>query len=83
MATKTTLKNKGFKSLDAGKMKVTPGPSGKMQTFKPVGTQKPGVSSREAAGGGKSNTGVPAGPSGKMHTFDGVRKQKSGITSVK
>jgi hypothetical protein len=82
MATKTTLKNKGFKSLDAGKMKVTAGGSGKMTSFKPVGDQKPGVTGVTGSGGSKSVQAASTGPGSKMHKFTGVKPQKSGRTSV-
>ena len=59
--------------------KIQAGPSGKMQKFKGVGTQKPGGSSVNASdGGGKFAKG---GPSGKMHGFSGVKAQKSGRSS--
>jgi hypothetical protein len=37
-------------SKSASKNKIQAGPKGKMQTFKPVGSQKPGVSSVSMSG---------------------------------
>jgi len=78
----SALKNKGFKSLDAGKYKIQPGGSGKMQTFKAAGDQKPGVTSVSSSGGGKSfGDKLKTGGSGKMQKFTGTGPQKSGRTS--
>jgi hypothetical protein len=69
---------KKSKELPAGKFKVEAGGSGKMQSFKGVGDQQPGVSSVSAKSAGKKFSGPSAGGSGKMHGFSGVKKQKSG-----
>jgi hypothetical protein len=63
---------KGFKSLDAGKMKVSGG-NGKMAGFKGVGDQKPGLSSVEM----KASKGkFPMGGKGKMAGFTAVKAAK-------
>jgi hypothetical protein len=81
MATKTTLKNKGFKSMDAGKYKIQPGGSGKMVGFKAAGDQKPGVTGVTSSGGSKSfGAKLKTGGSGKMQTFTATAAQKSGRT---
>lgn len=66
------------KSKSAGKMKVTAGPSGKMQQFKGVGAQKAGVTSVSSSGGGGNY--AKGGPSGKMANFTGTTPQKAGRT---
>lgn len=50
--TKTVAKSKGTSSKGAGKQKIQAGPSGKMQKFKGVGSQKPGVTSVSTSGSG-------------------------------
>jgi len=73
---------KQFKSKPAGKQAILPGGSGKMQKFKPVGDQKPGVTGVSPGGGSKSFQPPSTGGSGKMKKFKPVKPQKAGITSV-
>jgi hypothetical protein len=72
---------KKSKELPAGKFKVEAGGSGKMQSFKGVGEQQPGVSAVTAKNAGKKWPTGLGGPSGKMQKFSGVKKQKSGRSS--
>ena len=82
MATKTTLKNKGFKTLSASKNLISGGSSGGMHKNTSVGTQAPGGTSVKGSGGSKSfGAKLPTGGSGKMHSFAGTKPQKSGRTS--
>lgn len=77
----SSLKNKGFKSMDAGKQAVKGGGSGKMQKFTPVGTQPSDNVAVKNSGGSKNPGGaIPTGGSGKMQKFKGVAAQKSGRT---
>lgn len=71
--------SKNVRSLNASKMAVHPGGSGKMHNFQGTGTQKAGGSAVSNSG----STGKFAkGGSGKMHKFSGVKPQKAGKTSV-
>ena len=73
---------KQFKSKPAGSFALTPGGSGKMQSNKSVGAQKPGVTSVSMSGSGKSfGDKLKTGGSGKMHKFGAVKGQKPGRTS--
>ena len=75
-------KGKSSQSKPAGKQKIQAGGSGKMQSFKPVGDQTPGVSSVAGKGGGKAWPSDMGGPSGKMQKFTPVKPQKPGVSSV-
>jgi len=77
MATPT----KKSSSKPAGKFKIQAGGSGKMQSFKGVGDQQPGVSAVTAKNAGKKFSGPSTGGSGKMHSFTAVKPQKSGRSS--
>ena len=83
MATKTTLKNKGFKTLSAGKNLISGGPSGGMHKNTSVGAQAPDTTAVKGGGGKSKSFGskLPTGGSGKMHSFAGTKPQKSGRTS--
>jgi hypothetical protein len=69
---------KKSKELSAGKFAIKAGGSGKMQSFKGVGDQQPGVSAVTAKNAGKKFSGPSTGGSGKMHKFTAVKPQKSG-----
>jgi hypothetical protein len=73
---------KNFQSKPAGKQAIQPGPSGKMNKFKAVGTQAPGGTAVAGSGGSKSWPSDIAGPSGKMQKFTPVKPQKPGVSSV-
>jgi hypothetical protein len=75
-------KGKSSQSKPAGKQKIQAGGSGKMNSFKPVGDQQPGVSSVSGKGGSKSWPSDMGGPSGKMQKFTPVKPQKPGVSSV-
>ena len=74
--------SKKFSSKPAGKQKIQAGGSGKMNPFKPVGDQQPGVSSVAGSGGSKSWPSGLGGPSGKMQKMTPVKPQKPGVSSV-
>jgi len=63
-------------SKPAGKFKIEAGPSGKMQSFKGVGDQQPGVSAVTAKNAGKKWSGPSTGGSGKMQKFTPVKAVK-------
>jgi len=67
---------KKSKELPAGKFKVEAGGSGKMQSFKGVGDQQPGVSAVTAKNAGKKWSGPSTGGSGKMQKFTPVKAVK-------
>jgi hypothetical protein len=67
-------------SKPAGKFKIQPGGSGKMQKFSGASPQQPGVTARTNKAG-KGAAFPEGGPSGKMHKFKGVAPQKSGRSS--
>lgn len=68
--------SKKSKSLPAGKFKIEAGGSGKMQSFKGVGDQQPGVSAVTAKNAGKKWSGPSTGGSGKMQKFTPVKAVK-------
>lgn len=74
-------KGKSASSKPAGKQKIGAGPSGKMQKFTGVGTQKPGGTAVTNTGG-KGAAFPSGGPSGKMQKFTPVKPQKPGVSAV-
>ena len=75
-------KGKSSQSKPAGKQKIQAGGSGKMNSFKPVGTQAAGGSAVAGSGGSKAWPSSLGGPSGKMQKMSPVKPQKPGVSSV-
>jgi hypothetical protein len=72
-------------SKPAGKFKINAGGKGKMQKFKGVGTQKPGVVEVAGSGGGTDpGAKIPTGGTGKIGGKQvGVKAVKPGQTGVR